>query len=636
MNIHKKTGMAFLILIFLSGTFFQITVKAEDVCQEEFRFQAWVEWSNQGWIVKGTLEDVPSDACLIRPMCSADGVTYQDCGQEWDLTGLNSEDKDAEEKLKNQRCLFDSEEPLKSYLAKELDRFYIKLRIVREGGAVCETNEAVIDRGEQKPLPEGVDLTAKFAPKVSVREGRPPKIKYYGRYQITVREDASGEEILSYLPDTLPVEIQIYSGSDYIGSDILDCPVQWKTLSLPELIPGESVAVLDAAEEISVPAGTVVHTQRGIFKLSEPVGINQWGLSDEVNLMLNVVAKDGEPKGALVEENDGLEVVFHLKPTGASSIRVYTISEGESEWRELAGLSLVEAVDAQPSTANSGYALVLGKEQEPYWSYRMAREAGEEPSPFFVGLKIEGGVYDGRELILSWPDTYELPLALPKLGGAGGNENNAGASDKGDSTQGGQRPVLPGEPEDVQPGEPEDEQPGGQEESSPKEPEKETPKRPVQGESSVIKAEVQKTETMEREMPKKESLEKKTLKKELRKAETLQNEISDKESVKKEPVKNKAPSQTGEKALGQKEKAASPQEEETVSDRAGLKSGSGTAMAFAGEEGGSAQPDKSRIEDQEVKGAGKRMAIPVVLGISALCIGAGYFLKRRYFRKQKQ
>lgn len=638
MNLHKKILAAFIVLGIISGAFLKFTVKAEDICPEEPRmFEACVEWSPQGWIVKGTLEDFPPDVCQIQPMCSTDGVTYLNCGQEWDLTWLNSEEEGAVEKMKSQRCLYDSEEPFKSYLGKDLDRFYMKLRIVREGGAVCETKEAVIQRGELCPVPAECDLTACFAPELFVREGRPPKIKYYGRYQMTVREDASGEEISSCLPDTLPVEIQIHNGSDYIGNDIVDCPVQWKILNLPELTPGESVAVLDAAEEIVVNAGTVLHTQRGIYQLSEPVGINQWGLTDEVNLMLNVVPKDGEPQGALSENRDGLEAVFHLKPTGARSIRAYTISEGDTEWKEISGLSLMDGVNVQPSTASSGYVVILGMEQEPYLSYRKAKEAGEEPEPFFVGLKIEGGVFDGRELILSWPDTYELPLALPKMGGAGGNENNAGANDKGDSTQGGQRPVLPEETKDEKTAEPEDNQPKG----------------PVQDENPVTK-----TETPEKETSEKETSEKETAEKAITEREMSPKEILGQEVKKRELVKNNISSQNSTGNSKQQETPAPRQKEETVSDRAEKKTGSETketeqseqsessvsdlaeeetVTALALEEEGRVQPDIQKKSVRERKNTGKNLSIPAVLGVLSFVIWAGYYRKKRgCFRKHKQ
>ncbi len=404
-------------------------------------FEAWLEYSPQGWMVKGSLKELASDTVLIQPMCATDGETFHDCGRELDLQLLTLGDGRLE--LQNKRCLYDNEEPLKSYLAKKLNRFYIKLRVVRSCGIVYETQAAVIDRGEPQPLPEKLRVTARFADGMFVREGRPPNIRYYGRYQLTVSEDAGKEEIYALLPDTLPVEVHLLEELDDIGNDTLECRVQWKPFDLPPLTAGESVTVTDAAESLVIPAGTVLHTQTGIYRMDEPADMAGQNISDEVRLVFNVVAKDAPLTGVLSEENHGLEMAFCLKPTGAKSIRAFTCTEDGEEWTELPGLSLTNIVDAWPLTAGSGYAVVLGKDQEPYRSYRKAQEAGEEPEPFFVGFKVEGGVYDGKQLVLAWPDTYDLPPHLPQMGGSGGNQGNAGSDDRGDGTEGGQRPVLP-------------------------------------------------------------------------------------------------------------------------------------------------------------------------------------------------
>lgn len=239
-------------------------------------FSAKVEYSPQGWIVKGLFKDFALDTEIVQPMCSIDGETYHDCGQGWNLQWLGSEEEGVLEKLQGQRCLFGSEEPFRSYLAGELDRFYIKLRIVRQGGIAYESQAAVIGREEPQPVPAEFDVAAKFAPGMFVREGRPPNIQCYGRYQITVSEDAAAEEIAAFLPETLPVEIQLQEGSDYagyIGNDIVECHVEWKPLDLPPLTAGESVTVPDAAEGMVIPAGTVLYTQTGIYQVEEPIGI---------------------------------------------------------------------------------------------------------------------------------------------------------------------------------------------------------------------------------------------------------------------------------------------------------------------------------------------------------------------------
>lgn len=412
---------------------------AEKATMLEFR--AAIEYSHQGYRVMGTFTEFPPDIIQIQPFCSQDQKTYEACGFEWDLQMIEAF-RVAE--TKSLTCLFSNNEPLKSYLEGSLDRFYLKLRLTDKNGTLYETQTVLIDRGAPQPVPEEITVLACFASNMRVRETKPPR--YYGKYQLTVKETATAKELSAVLPDTLPVAVSFLKKGNAYATGIVDCPVTWKALSLPSLTAGESITIADAAETIIIPAGTLVQTPVGIFRLDKPLGIEDEFDTDEVQLVFNVVPKDAKPSGVLTADRDGLELAFYQKPTGAKSIQVYTISEQEQKWTALpkhCGLALLDAVNAQPSTENSGYALVLDKEQEPYRSYLAAQAAGTQPMPFFVGLKIKGGVYDGQELILAYPNTNEKPLSLPKLGGAGGNESNAGAANKGDSTSEGQRPNLP-------------------------------------------------------------------------------------------------------------------------------------------------------------------------------------------------
>lgn len=404
-------------------------------------FHANVEYSNQGYCVMGTFTEFPPDIVQIQPLSSQNNKSYQECDITWDLQMIEAL---LVAETKRLVCLHSNFEPLKSYLDGSFDRFYFKLRLTDKNGILYETQSVLIDRGAPQPLPEEITASAWFAFNIRVREMRP--LRYYGRYQITVKETATQKNISAVLPDTLPIEVNFMKQGNAYATGTIDCPVTWKPLSLPSLTAGESVTIEDAAQEIIVPAGTLVSTPVGVFRLDAPLGIEDHYITDEVRLVLNVVSTDEKPTGALTAEWGGLELAFHLKPTGAASIQTYVISENEKKWKALPkryGLALLDAVNAQPSTANSGYALVLDNEQEPYRSYLAAQAAGITPTPFFVGLKIKGGVYDGQELILAYPNTYEKPLNLPKLGGSGGNESNAGAANKGDSTPEGQRPSLP-------------------------------------------------------------------------------------------------------------------------------------------------------------------------------------------------
>ncbi len=412
--------------------------------EESPAFSAHIEYSPEGYVVECTFTEFLPDTSLVRPLYSLDGEVWQTCQTTWNLQWLGSEDADELKALQNQTCLYASHEPLADYLAGRLNHFYLKLQITLENGITYETQAAVIDRGDPQPLPEELQPVAVFVPDMRIVRRWMP-FQSYGQYQITVSANATPEDISSLLPDTLPIAIQLYAGIDFVTDAVVDCPVIWNPLSLSRLTAGESVTVADAAEEIVVPAGTLLNTPNGIFQLTEPLGVDH----DELRLVLNVVAENADPTGALAYEIDGLQIAFHLKPTGAAAIRAYTLSEGEADWVEIPDPLLPEEVNAPSSTAGSAYTFVLKNTSEPYQSYLAAWNAGEEPVPFLVGIKIEGGVYDGRQLILAWPDTYELPAKVPDLRGSGGNEGNAGSDNKNDSTSEGQRPGLPKDSEDT-------------------------------------------------------------------------------------------------------------------------------------------------------------------------------------------
>ena len=432
-------------------------------------FHARIEM-RMGYTVIGTFTDFTPDITLVQPLYSLDGVNWQASvrNHNWNLFDLGTDDEYRIHGLQNQTCLFNADEPLKSYIEGEIDRFYLKLRITKQNGLSYDTQPATIERGGLQPLPEGTERRAWFSSDIAVQESVPSspyRYRQYGKYQITVCADATAEEIAALLPDTLPVEVQLANRSDFLAIGIVDCPVTWKPLSLPRLSAGESITITDAAEEILVPEGTLVSTPVGTFQLDAPLSLDTPPSTDEVSLVLNVCPEDGNPTGVLKRDIDGLKIALRQRPTGAASIQAYVLTEGESEWTKLSGLPLLKEMNGQPSTESSGFALVLRNDQNPYQSYLVTLKEGTSPTPFYIGLEIEGGIYDGRQLILAWPDTYEQLPDLPKFNGAEGNEGNAGAGNKGDSTESGQRPNLPQTPDDNQeeqqpnpPAEPDDNQ----------------------------------------------------------------------------------------------------------------------------------------------------------------------------------
>ena len=407
-------------------------------------------WEGMGYVVIGTFTDFTPDIVRIDTLYSLDGTSWRAVtGGDWNLHGLGTDDEDELHTLQNQVCLYNGYEPLKSYTTGAIDRFELKLRITRENGLVYETQSATIERGGVQAIPEGTTRSACFSSDMLVREwGAGHTCTYYGRYQITVPADATAGEISALLPDTLPIRIWLACDRDFRVDGFVDCPVTWKPLSLPQLLPGETVTIADAAEELIVPDGTSLSTPLGVFILDEPLRVDAPPMTDEVRLVLNVSSKERNLAGVLKHSPDGLTVALQQKPVGATSIEAYVLTEGESGWTEISGRALLKEMNAQHSTESSGYALLLYNDEEPWRSYLEAKKAGTEPTPFFVGLIIRGGLYDGRQLILAWPDIYEELPDLPKVGHSEGNEGNAGAANRDDSTESGQRPNLPQTPDD--------------------------------------------------------------------------------------------------------------------------------------------------------------------------------------------
>lgn len=407
---------------------------------EKPMFSATIKKQFDGYVVWGYLTEVLTDTVLIQPQYSLDGENWQDCDAA--LAWAPLEDDDPLYNSPQDRIwLYETHEPLKSYVAGKLERFYLRLHIARKNGVTYETQTALIEKGEPEPVPEGMTATAYFSLSMLFRE--PGSRIYCGGYQLNVSTDTTSEDITSLLPDTLPIQVDLKNGGTPFESLIIDCPVTWKPISLSGLAGSESVVLQDAAEEIVIPAGTLLHTPMGIFTLNGPLGIDSNPMmTNKISLILNVIPEGATPTGVLTETSSGLAMAFDTKPTGATTIRAYTLTEGDTEWHELLDLPLLEAVNAQPSSASSGYTYMLDKDEEPYRSYLAAIASKEEPTPFYVGLKIEGGIYNGCQLILAWPDTYAPPPNLI-VGGAGGNEGNAGSNNKGDSTEEGQRPNLP-------------------------------------------------------------------------------------------------------------------------------------------------------------------------------------------------
>lgn len=306
MKIQFKLMLAFAALIIIASGSPSFTVKAKEegfpVPGEKEIFSAYIEYSFEGYVVKGSLAEFVPNIRHVQPMYSLDGQTWQPCGVEWKLDWMDDSVKLTD--LQDQICLYDSFEPLKSYLAGNLDRFYLKLRLFGDSGIICETNAVAIERGTSQQVPGEITFMAAFVPAMCVFERNP--FRYYGRYQIDVKADTAPQDIYALLPDTIPVEVQLQKDKKFIGKGIVACPVTWKSLPIPQLTAGETVTLPDAAEELVVPAGTLVSTPIGVFQLEEPLMVAQDAIiTDEIRLVLNVLPEGEKPSETPADENSG-------------------------------------------------------------------------------------------------------------------------------------------------------------------------------------------------------------------------------------------------------------------------------------------------------------------------------------------
>lgn len=418
-------------------------------------FSARMEPTEQGYLLKGEFTDFLPNTVCVRPLYSLDGENYQViCEEEpydWLLDKLGTEDEGQLGRLRNQVCAAPSVEPLKSYLAGTIDAFYTKLQITLEDGTSYDTKAFEVVRGIQ-PLPDSAQVYALFPSSMRMIDRSVRPYFTYGKYQITVKEDANSQDIDAVLPDKIPVEIQIAlegtSSAPITG--VVQTDVSWKALPDLSLTAGAVLTLADAAEHLLIPAGTQVHTPLGIYILQNDLHFDQIYTRDEIRLTINVIEKNAKPevslRGSLVEDASSnalpLSLAFSLKPSGATAIEAYSFIEGDASWSKLCDLLTIRAVDANQSQQLYGYVDILQSTDAPYRAYLQKEITG-----FLIALTIEGGVYDGETVILPWPGEYNPPPKIPEIGGSGGNENNAGngGNDGGNGSggNGGQRPDLP-------------------------------------------------------------------------------------------------------------------------------------------------------------------------------------------------
>lgn len=401
-------------------------------------FSAWIEDTGGGYHVIGKFSDFTPDVVGVRPLYSLDEENYQPIKSSyedffnWDLKFFerNGEITRDEE----QYCMSGQVEPLKSYMDGTLTKFYLKLEITKENGETYYTQVVKLDRNETILVPEDAEVRVRYASNMRT-SGRPA----YGKYQLTVAEGTTWAQVQALLPRTIDMEVQIFlpntNGVPMVGT--IKGELEWK---LPDtLADGE----LKDAAIVRIPPNQKVETSVGVFQLTGAPKFNMELAESKLHLVPNLVPKEAEPTGVLMDnynrhlDCDVLEMAFNLKPTGATAIHAYTFVEGNDKWLELPDVPLQESVNSQPRWASTDYVTLLCEDQGVYQAWRNG-----ELERFWIGITIEGGVYDGKSMVLAWPEEYKLPPNAPDVNGAGGNENNAG-NENGSNDNDGQRPLLP-------------------------------------------------------------------------------------------------------------------------------------------------------------------------------------------------
>lgn len=454
--LTKRIFAILLVWVLLAGSALPVLATVPEYTTqlpEQPSFEVSVTLDPDGYKAWGTLGTIHPDTARIRPVYSLDGDVYQavseDTGMDWLLDGLDAADDETLTRLRTQPCLMGNDEPLKSYIAEELDRFFLRLEITLQNGVTYDSAPALVERETSQPPSDNIVIHPVFPRTMRVWD--PATSSAYGKYQITARETAEAGDIAALLPSTVPVELQLMDvEGSIITTEIVRADVSWKELPKLTLAAGETFVVADAAEDIIIPAGTEIRTPVGSYILPENIGFDDSFASDEIRLSIYALGSEEKPEislrgtefGEPVADELPLSLAFTRKPSGATSIKVYSFAQGDEDWTELCELLELRDVDANQSAQLYGYMNVLQPTESPYREYLQGELSG-----FMLGLIIEGGTYNGEKVILSWLEEYDPPDRIPELSGSGGNQNNAGSGDgSGDGSDDGQRPDLPNKP----------------------------------------------------------------------------------------------------------------------------------------------------------------------------------------------
>ena len=158
MGMRRTLTALLLVASTLSFAVFAVAAEPDDAAllpDNAPQFTAKLIVDETSYAVLGIFPDLPTDAVLVRPMYSTDGVNYGDNDDyyDWVLPKLGA-DEETLAGLRSQLCARGMPgEPLDEYLNGEAAELWFKLQVTMENGASYDTQAALVTR-ESAPPPE--------------------------------------------------------------------------------------------------------------------------------------------------------------------------------------------------------------------------------------------------------------------------------------------------------------------------------------------------------------------------------------------------------------------------------------------------------------------------------------------------
>ncbi|MEG1391167.1 MAG: hypothetical protein RSD07_12460 [Angelakisella sp.] len=389
-------------------------------------FTAEITLAGQGWMVMGRLSELPLGASSVVPYGSVDGTDFVPIN-DWEGTPRDWAIEGGPNAYRKGTVVTSSEQPLSDYLSGNLNQFWVKLNISSPTYNGF-SNTVMFERNTTPvPPPEDTSLRERYAG--TLRIDRPPSAKYH----VTVREGTTPAELNELLPDTLPVEVQLfYRFTDYLGNAMTSYPVVWQ---LPSLLTAGTYV---EQATTTPPADCIIHTANGTYH------VQPGSIAAPLNLIVTVVPPQAKAIPLLNSiDYSGIDISLDPKPTGATAIFGEYSLDGGKTWLAAGGDAPKNAtednhVERMPKNKSFTAFDYFSIKESPLKEYKEGAITG-----FLVRLRIIDGVFDGYSEVTPWPAKYQYtppPLTSDGDDGSGGNRGDVGSDDKGNN---GLRPNLP-------------------------------------------------------------------------------------------------------------------------------------------------------------------------------------------------